>query len=78
MLELFAVLYESPYVFAAVIIALVIIMYVMGGAGLHAFNYALLAGILFGTYSSVAVASPMLMGFRKALVTKVAGTADKQ
>ena len=51
----------------------VIIMYVMGGTGIHAFNFALLAGILFGTYSSVAVASPLLMGFRKALVAKVAG-----
>ncbi len=49
----------------------VMIMYVMGGVGIHAFNYALLAGILFGTYSSVAVASPLLMGFRKALVAKV-------
>ncbi|MHC4294039.1 MAG: protein translocase subunit SecD [Planctomycetota bacterium] len=50
----------------------VIIMYVAGGPGIHAFNYALLAGILFGTYSSIAVASPLLMGFRRALVAKVA------
>jgi len=49
----------------------VLIMYVMGGAGLHAFNYALLIGILFGTYSSVAVASPLLLGFRKAIATKL-------
>ncbi len=51
----------------------VILMYVMGGAAIHAFSYALLMGILFGTYSSVAVASPLLMGFRKALVAKVSG-----
>ena len=49
----------------------VIIMYVMGGAGIHAFSYALLAGIIFGTYSSVAVASPLLMGFKRALVGRV-------
>jgi len=49
----------------------VIIMYVFGGQGIHAFSYALLVGILFGTYSSVAVASPMLMGLKKALVQKV-------
>jgi len=50
----------------------VLIMYVAGGPGIHAFNYALLAGILFGTYSSVAVASPLLMGFKRALVAKIA------
>ena len=51
----------------------VFIMYVWGGSGIRPFNYALLAGILFGTYSSVAVASPLLMGFKKALVAKTAG-----
>lgn len=50
----------------------VFIMYVWGGQGIKAFNYALLMGIIFGTYSSVAVASPLLMGFRQALVAKVA------
>jgi len=50
----------------------VLIMYVWGGPGIHAFNYALLAGIIFGTYSSVAVASPLLMGFRRAMVAKTA------
>ena len=54
----------------------VFIMYVMGGTGMHAFNYALLAGILFGTYSSVAVASPLLMGFRKALMTRAAAIEE--
>ncbi len=49
----------------------VIIMYVIGGPGIHAFTYALLAGIIFGTYSSVAVASPLLMGFKQALVAKM-------
>jgi len=49
----------------------VLIMYVWGGPGIHAFNFALLAGILFGTYSSIAIASPLLMGFRKALVARV-------
>ncbi len=51
----------------------VFVMYVWGGPGIHAFNYALLMGVLFGTYSSVAVASPLLMGFKKALVAKAVG-----
>ena len=51
----------------------VFIMYAWGGAGIHAFNFVLLVGITFGTYSSVAVAAPLLMGFRKALVARVVG-----
>ncbi len=46
----------------------VVIMYTSGGPGIHAFSFALLVGVLFGTYSSVAVASPLLLGLRKALV----------
>ena len=55
----------------------VVVMYVVGGVGVHAFSYALLAGIVVGTYSSVAVASPLLMGFKQALVAKVTGPAAK-
>lgn len=49
-----------------------LIMYVWGGPGIHGFSYALLAGVIFGTYSSVAVASPQLMGLKRALVAKAA------
>jgi SecD/SecF fusion protein len=45
----------------------VVIMYVWGGPGIHAFSFALLAGVIFGTYSSIAVASPLLLGVRKAV-----------
>ncbi|MCK4602759.1 MAG: protein translocase subunit SecF, partial [Phycisphaerae bacterium] len=55
----------------------VLIMYVFGGPGIHAFSYALLVGILFGTYSSVAVASPLLMGFRRALVARTVGAVTE-
>ena len=39
----------------------VLVMYLFGGAGIHGFSYVLLAGILVGTYSSVAIAAPLLM-----------------
>ncbi len=56
-----------------------LVMYIWGGPGIHGFSFALLVGVLFGTYSSVAVASPLLMGFRRALVAKTAGAvADEQ
>jgi preprotein translocase SecF subunit len=53
----------------------VLIMYVWGGPAIHSYNFALLAGILFGTYSSIAIASPLIVGFKQALVAKVAPTA---
>ena len=36
-------------------------MYVFGGPGIHGFTYAMLVGIVTGTYSSIAIASPILM-----------------
>ena len=50
------------------VIMTVLIMYIWGGTGIHAFNYAMMIGILFGTYSSIAVAAPILMGFKEAVV----------
>ncbi len=56
----------------------VLMMYILGGSGIRSFNYALLAGIMFGTYSSVAIASPLLMGFKQAIVAKVGGDTEEQ
>jgi SecD/SecF fusion protein len=39
----------------------IFVMYVFGGAGIHGFTFALLVGILVGTYSSIAIASPILL-----------------
>ena len=39
----------------------VTILYVIGGQGIHAFAYALLVGVIVGTYSSIFVASPALL-----------------
>jgi SecD/SecF fusion protein len=36
-------------------------MYFMGGSGIHGFTFVLLVGILVGTYSSVAIAAPLLL-----------------
>ncbi|MBZ0172175.1 MAG: protein translocase subunit SecF, partial [Phycisphaerales bacterium] len=37
-----------------------LILYTMGGPGVRAFSYALLCGVIVGTYSSIAVASPFV------------------
>jgi len=38
-----------------------IILYIWGGEGIHAFAFALLFGIITGTYSSIFVAAPILL-----------------
>jgi SecD/SecF fusion protein len=38
----------------------VVILYIGGGQGIHAFAFSLLVGVLVGTYSSIFVASPAL------------------
>ncbi|HEY1684598.1 MAG TPA: protein translocase subunit SecD [Tepidisphaeraceae bacterium] len=39
----------------------VIVMYIAGGPGIHGFTFVLLVGILVGTYSSIAIAAPILL-----------------
>jgi len=46
---------------AGTTIATLSVMYVFGGPGLHGFTYVLLVGIMVGTYSSIAIAAPLLM-----------------
>ncbi|MDF1809732.1 MAG: protein translocase subunit SecD [Phycisphaerales bacterium] len=43
----------------------VFLLYVYGGQGVHAFSFALLVGVMIGTYSSVAIASPMVWARKK-------------
>jgi SecD/SecF fusion protein len=58
------------------VLLVVAIMYVAGGAGIHGFNFVLLVGVAFGTYSSIAIASPLLLGFRAALTGPAERAAD--
>ncbi|MBN1589003.1 MAG: protein translocase subunit SecD [Pirellulales bacterium] len=51
----------------------VVILFIGGGTGLHAFAFALLVGVIVGTYSSIFVASPVLYWMSK----PVAGPAKK-
>ena len=42
----------------------VLIIYIFGGEGLHGFAFALVIGVIVGTYSSVAIASPLVFRHR--------------
>ncbi len=43
----------------------VLSLYLFGGEVLHGFSFALVVGILIGTYSSIAVAAPMLVAWQE-------------
>ncbi|MDF1869750.1 MAG: protein translocase subunit SecD [Phycisphaerales bacterium] len=43
----------------------VLILYIYGGQGVRAFSFALLVGVVIGTYSSVAVAAPLVWSRKK-------------
>jgi preprotein translocase SecF subunit len=39
----------------------VLVMYIWGGSGIHGFSFAMIIGVVVGTYSSVAIATPLLL-----------------
>ncbi len=39
----------------------VLVLFIFGGSGVHGFAFAMIIGVLVGTYSSIAIASPVLM-----------------
>jgi len=43
----------------------VILLYVLGGDGIHGFAYSLVIGVIVGTYSSIFIASPALLWMSK-------------
>ncbi len=53
----------------------VLSLYVFGGQVLRGFSFALVVGILIGTYSSIAVAAPMLVAWQESRAKKGAGVS---
>ena len=43
----------------------VIVLYLWGGEGVHLFAFVMVVGIIVGTYSSIYIASPLLLIFRE-------------
>ena len=48
----------------------VLALYLFGGEVLHGFSFALVIGILIGTYSSIAIAAPILVAYQDWRVEK--------
>ena len=53
----------------------VLSLYIFGGQVLNGFSFALVVGILIGTYSSIAVAAPMLVAWQQSRAEKGKTTA---
>jgi preprotein translocase subunit SecF len=56
----------------------VISLYLFGGEVLHGFSFALVIGILIGTYSSIAVAAPMLVAYQGSRAEKQGRLAESR
>jgi SecD/SecF fusion protein len=48
----------------------VIVLYIWGGEGVHLFAYVMVVGVIVGTYSSIYIASPLLLIFREGATTR--------
>jgi SecD/SecF fusion protein len=46
---------------SATTFVILLIMYIFGGSSIRGFNYCMMVGVLTGTYSSIAIATPLLM-----------------
>ncbi len=48
----------------------VVVLYVLGGEGLHGFAFSLVVGFLSGTYSTIYIASPILIDWDRSATTR--------
>ena len=55
----------------------VIVLYIFGGEGVHLFAFVMVVGVIVGTYSSIYIASPLLLIFGEGKVRNVVGTPVK-
>ena len=57
----------KPIMAAALLIQVltVLVLFLMGGQVLRAFSFALVVGILVGTYSSFGIAAPLVVGWNQ-------------
>jgi SecD/SecF fusion protein len=50
---------------ALTVIFVLVVLFIFGGDVIRGFSFALLVGVLFGTYSSICVATPVIIDFGK-------------
>jgi SecD/SecF fusion protein len=50
---------------AFTVVLILVILFIFGGDVIRGFSFALLIGVIFGTYSSICVATPVIIDFGK-------------
>jgi len=63
---------------SATTLLVVLILFILGGEGIHTFAYCLVVGVLVGTYSSIFVASPALLWMTERSKKKAEAAKAKQ
>jgi preprotein translocase subunit SecF len=48
------------------VLFVVVVLYIMGGPVIHGFAFVMTVGVVVGTYSSIFIASPILIGWESA------------
>lgn len=52
---------SRSFITAGTTLMVIVILYFLGGSGIHAFAFSLVVGVISGTYSTVFIASPLLV-----------------
>ncbi len=60
---------------SATTLLVVIVLYAFGGDGIHGFAFALVVGVVVGTYSSIFIASPALLWMTEATAKRAAAAS---
>jgi SecD/SecF fusion protein len=47
-----------------------LVLYIWGGEGVHLFAFVMVVGVIVGTYSSIYIASPLLLIFGEGIEKK--------
>jgi preprotein translocase subunit SecF len=59
-------------------ILVILALYLLGGSVIHGFAFTLLVGFIIGTYSSIFVASPIVLAFERAGRVTASGRTQRQ
>ncbi|MBL8797113.1 MAG: protein translocase subunit SecD, partial [Planctomycetia bacterium] len=54
------------------------VLYIFGGPGIHLFAFVMLIGLIIGTYSSIYIASPLLLIFGEGKTLDIPGAASEK
>ncbi len=68
---------SRTFLTAGTTLIVVLILYALGGSGIHGFAFSMLVGVVAGTYSSVFIAAPLLLWMGSGEKAKPAPTSQK-